>query len=80
MIMLKYKHTIIIKIFVFSIIVISCNNGNVVDYKKNLTEIKGAYIPINELIGRPNEIIVIDNLLIYVDLYLFLRQCLQMIL
>lgn len=50
-------------------LITSCNTGNVVDYRKNLTEIKGEYIPINELIGRPYEILIKDNLLIYVDPY-----------
>ena len=59
----------IVKIMVFSIIITSCNKGNVVDYKQNLTKIKCEFLPINELIGNPNEIVVNDNLLIYVDTY-----------
>ena len=67
--MTKYQLAILIKTIVISIFITSCNNGNVVDYTKNLTEIKGEYIPINELIGVPHEIIIKENLLIYVDPY-----------
>jgi len=66
--MTKYKNAIKI-IFLFLIIITSCNDRNIVDYKKNLTAIKGEYLPINELIGIPSELIVKDNLLIYVDRY-----------
>ncbi|MDR1098349.1 MAG: TolB-like 6-bladed beta-propeller domain-containing protein [Tannerella sp.] len=53
-----------------SLCALSCNNGNGgVDYRRNITSIRGEFLQIDELIGKPYDITCMDNLLIYYDRY-----------
>ena len=52
-----------------AISIISCSKHLGFDYKQNVINIKGEPLNINQLVGKPNEIICIDTLLVYIDVY-----------
>jgi hypothetical protein len=64
----------IVNIFIASLVFLFCTESYIsgqagFDYKKKTTLIKSEFLEIDELIGRPYEIVIRDNLLIYNDFY-----------
>jgi hypothetical protein len=58
-------------LLIISGIIISCNSNakTRIAYKQNTTQIKGEFLPLDFLVGSPNDIVCRDNLLIYYDRY-----------
>ena len=62
------KNKFLCLIFLINII-FPCSSNDGFNYKQNIIKIKSEFLKINELIGRPYDIVRKDNLLIYMDFY-----------